>query len=143
MTRKDSGLSAPESRSLTAKLVGVVDRSAHAAFLADFFPQAKAVRFAELREARTALAAGKLDAVFGDGVSLAIWLNGETGTACCRFIGGPYLESHYFGEGVGIALRDDTEGRKLRRAIDYALARIARDGRYSALYLKYFPVGFF
>ena len=29
----------------------------------------------------------------------------------------------------------------LRRALDYALARVAQKGVYSELYLKYFPLG--
>ncbi len=131
------------AETLKERAIGVIDRSAHAAFLADFFPEAKTVRFAELSDARKALLDGRVDTVFADGIALAIWLNGAESGDCCRFLGGPFLESRYFGEGVGIGVRKDKDGVVLRQALDYALAKIARDGRYSALYLKYFPVSFF
>ena len=83
--------------------------------------------------------AGSIDALFGDGLSLAVWLNGSSSENCCAFRGGPYTESRFFGEGVGFALRK--EDGKLRRALDWALARLAARGVYAELYMKYFPVG--
>jgi polar amino acid transport system substrate-binding protein len=143
LTLKGAALKDADPPSMKDKQIGVVANSAHAAFLRDFYPDAPQRVFAELAEARQALLAGSVDAVFGDGIALAIWLNGEGSKDCCRFLGGPFLESRYFGEGVGIAVRKGAESTALRQALDYALARIARDGRFSALYLKYFPVGFF
>ena len=71
----------------------------------------------------------------------SLWLGGEAAAGCCTLRGGPYTESRYFGEGAGIAVRKgDTT---LRRALDYALARLARNGIYADLYLKYFPIGFY
>ena len=43
--------------------------------------------------------------MFGDGISLAFWLNGTDSQNCCAFRGGPFIESRYFGEGVGIAVK--------------------------------------
>ena len=45
---------------------------------------------------------------FADGLTFAVWLNGELSGACCAFFGGPYSESRFFGEGVGIAVRTTT-----------------------------------
>ena len=73
--------------------------------------------------------------------SLAVWLNGASSGDCCVFRGGPYTESRFFGEGVGIALRKEDVG--LRRALDWALARLAARGVYAELYLKHFPIGFY
>jgi polar amino acid transport system substrate-binding protein len=143
MVRKGDRLAEASPEALAGRRIGVVDHSAHEAFLRDFFPAARPAVVPDLAEARQALIDGTVDAVFADGIALAIWLNGASSADCCRFLGGPYLESRYFGEGVGIAVRKDAEGTQLRLALDYALARIARDGRYSTLYLKYFPVGFF
>ena len=39
-----------------------------------------------------ALRAGDVKLAFGDGVTLAIWLNGAEGYDCCAFRGGPYLD---------------------------------------------------
>jgi polar amino acid transport system substrate-binding protein len=40
---------------------------------------------------------------------------------------------------VGIAVKKGNE--PLRRALDYALARLDRRGALGELYLKYFPIG--
>jgi polar amino acid transport system substrate-binding protein len=140
LARKGDGPADAEPRTLKGKTVGVIANSAHAAFIAALFPEMQRVDFPELSEARKALTEKRIETIFADGFSLAIWLNGSDAQDCCQFIGGPYLESRYFGEGVGIAVRKEPEALLLRQALDYALAKIARDGRYSALYLKYFPV---
>ena len=126
---------------LTARKVGVVAGSAHKAYLDAFFPSAVERVFPDDAALRGALQAGSIDALFGDGLSLAVWLNGASAGDCCEFRGGPYTESRFFGEGVGIALRK--EDSKLRRALDWALARLAARGVYAELYLKYFPIGFY
>ena len=80
-------------------------------------------------------------AIFGDGVSLAGWLNGSESKSCCAFLGGPFIDRAYFGEGLTIAVRKNNAA--LRAALDYGLARVAERGVYTELYLKYFPVGAF
>ena len=42
---------------------------------------------------------------FGDAISLSFWINGTDSGGCCAFSGGPFFDSHFFGEGVGIAVR--------------------------------------
>jgi polar amino acid transport system substrate-binding protein len=131
----------PEDVSPTAlagRRVAVVADTAHQAYLATYFPGATLVARPSEAAAREALRSGQADLLFGDGVSLAFWLNGSSSADCCRFAGGPYLESRYFGEGVGMALRptDDT----LRRAIDFALFRIWERGIYADLVRRWFPV---
>ena len=80
----------------------------------------------------------EVDLLFGDGVSLAFWLNGTDSAACCAFIGGPFLESRYFGEGVGIAVRRGND--TLRQAFNWALFRLWEKGRFTDLWLRYFPI---
>ena len=46
-----------------------------------------------------------VDCLFGDGIALAFWLNGSDSAGCCAFRGGPFMESRYFGEGIGIAVK--------------------------------------
>ena len=77
----------------------------------------------------------------GDGVSIAFWLNGSESIGCCAFVGGPFMESRYFGEGAGIVMRKGNAD--LRNAVDFALQRISRDGRFARLYLKHFPMPFY
>ena len=138
---KDSALDDLRPEALTGQRVGVVDGTAHAAFLEARFPRVERQTFPDLPALLKALRAGETPLAFADGVTLAIWLNGEEGASCCAFRGGPYLDAAFFGDGVGIALHKDNVA--LRRALDYAFSRIAERGAYMELYLKYFPVGFF
>ena len=88
--------------------------------------------------ARAALKQGDVDLLFGDGISLAFWLNGTDSGDCCVFRGGPYLESRFFGEGVGIAVKRGND--LLRQAFNWALFRLWEKGRFTDLWLRYFPI---
>lgn len=126
---------------VSRSVIGVQAGTAHEAYLRRFFPQAVVRTFTDPDSLHAALKQGGIDLLFADGLATALWLNGSTAAGCCRFAGGPYTESRYFGEGTGIAVRRDDE--TLRQALDYALLRLAADGTTADLYLKYFPLGFF
>ncbi|MDB5510359.1 MAG: transporter substrate-binding protein [Hyphomicrobiales bacterium] len=132
-------LLSPET--LAGWAVAVEARTAHEAFLRAFFPQADIRAFASRTEAQEALKSGDVKLIFGDGVSLSLWLNGTDAANCCVFAGGPYTESRFFGDGVGIAVRKGNGD--LRRALDWGLRRVYERGLYAELYLKFFPIGFF
>ena len=114
--------------------------SAHENYLETFFPKATRKPYDDPARAREALQRGEADLLFGDGLTLAVWLNGQEGE-CCGFVGGPYTESRWFGEGVSIATRRNET--VLRRGIDWALQRVAERGTYAEIYLRYFPIGFY
>jgi polar amino acid transport system substrate-binding protein len=140
VARKDSA-SPAGAAALAGKTIGVVAGSSHEAYLKAFFPGAKPKPYPNASALETALRASEIDAAFGDGLTFAVWLNGESSQGCCAFFGGPYSESRFFGEGVGVAVRaDDTE---LRKALNWALAQMFARGTYGEIYLKYFPVGFY
>jgi len=141
VTLKNTPLAGAGAPELAGRAVAVVRNSAHAAFLTAFFPKLRQAPAADLSEALRLMTTGAAEAVFGDGVGLALWLNGDAGRTCCRFLGGPFFESSYFGAGAAIAIRKDNS--QLRRAIDFALFRLAEEGVYQNLMLKYFPVGFY
>ena len=126
---------------LSGKTVGVEARSAHEAFLKAFFAGVTIKPYESAVGLRAALRSGDVTAIFGDGIALALWLNGSDSGGCCAFFAGPFTESRYFGSGVGIAVRRNNAA--LRQALDYALQRLAERGVYAELYLKYFPVGFY
>lgn len=120
--------------------IGVIARSAHAAYIETAFPRAELRRFDDAIAQRAALVAGEVDAIFGDAIGLGLWLNSAGGT-CCRFSGGAYLESRFFGEGhVMVVRRGETT---LRRALDHALQRLSERGIYAELYLRWFPQGLY
>lgn len=121
--------------------VGVACRTAHQAFLARFFPKLPSTCFATLASAVAQLQAGRLAAVFGDGLGLAFWLNGAESDGCCGFAGGPYIDDRYFGSGLSIVVR--SEDRKLKSALEYGMREVYRSGTYAELYLRYFPIGLY
>ncbi len=125
-------------KALQGKTVGVVEGTAHEAFAKAFMPSSTLKTYQELTAAEAALKAGGIDYVFADGLSLALWIGGEDADGCCVFAGGPYLESRFFGEGIGFVLRSEDDN--LRRALDYALQQLWREGKYAELYLRFFPI---
>ncbi|HEY5226075.1 MAG TPA: transporter substrate-binding domain-containing protein [Methylovirgula sp.] len=132
-------LATPEG--LAGKRVGVIAKTAHEAYLATFFPKAERKSFATRTALRDALRKGEIDALFDDAISSSFWIAGTDSHGCCAFRGGPYTESRFFGEGVGIAVKKGN--RQLRQALDYAMALLSAKGVYTDLYLKYFPIGFY
>lgn len=141
IARKDASPFDATPAGLAGRPVGVVAGSAHEAYLKLFFPAASPTAFATAAELERALASNAIAVAFGDGVTLAIWLGSAEAAACCALRAGPYLESRFFGEGVGIAVRKDDQ--ELRRAFNWALAELMKTGVYSEIYMKYFPVDFY
>ena len=129
----------PES--LSGKTIGVEARTSHEAYLRLLFPNAVLQTFESQIALRNALRSGGVGIIFGDGVSLSLWLNGADAAGCCAFVGGAYASPVFFGDGIGIAVRKNNA--PLRLALNYALKRLFERGVYADLYLKYFPVGFF
>jgi polar amino acid transport system substrate-binding protein len=123
---------------LEGKKIGVVAGTAHEAYIKALFTEAALQPYPTTDAARAALKKGEIDLLFGDGISLAFWLNGTDSAGCCEFRGGPYMESRYFGEGVGIAVRRNND--LLRQAFNWALFRLWEKGRFTDLWLRYFPI---
>ena len=136
--RRDRKQPSPRAETLAGKRVGVVGETAHEAFARAFVAKATFQAFPDLATAETALKAGEIDYVFADALGLSLWLNGEDSEGCCEFSGGPYLESRFFGEGIGFVIRKDDE--TLRRAFDFALLQLWKEGKYAELYLRFFPI---
>ena len=138
VTRRNSGINDVRPQALEGKKVGVIAGTAHEAYIKALFTEAELHAYPDDAAARAALKKGEVDLVFGDGISLAFWLNGTDSANCCRFVGGPYLESRYFGEGVGIAVRRGND--LLRQSLNWALFRLWEQGRFTDLWLRYFPI---
>jgi polar amino acid transport system substrate-binding protein len=123
---------------LDGKRIAVAKGSSHEAYLKAFFRDSPLALFENADLAREALAAGKADYVFDDGISLAFWLNGTLSRQCCEMKGGPYLEPKYFGDGIAIAVpKTDPE---IKALLNGALKRVRASGRFEELVQRYFPV---
>ena len=138
VARVDSPIRDVEPELVEGKKIAVVAGTAHEAFLKEMFTEAEIKPYANDEAARTALRNKDVDLLFGDGISLAFWLNGSDSAGCCAFRGGPYLESRFFGEGVGIAVKRGND--LLRQALNWALFRQWEKGSYTDLWLRYFPI---
>lgn len=138
VARRNAGLVDVRPQALEGKKVGVVAGTAHEAYLKMLFTEAELRPFPDVAAAREALKKGEVDLLFGDSISLSFWLNGTDSAGCCVFVGGPYMESRFFGEGVGVAVRRGND--LLRQAINWALFRLWEQGRFTDLWLRYFPI---
>ena len=138
VSRKDVTFDEVRPEALEGKKIAVVAGTAHEAYLKALFTEAELRPYPTDEAARAALKKGEVDLLFGDGIALAFWLNGTDSAGCCVFRGGPYLESSYFGEGVGIAVKRGND--LLRQAFNWALFRLWEKGRFTDLWLRYFPI---
>jgi polar amino acid transport system substrate-binding protein len=138
VARADSPIRDVLPELVDGKKIAVVAGTAHEAFLKEMFTEAELHPYPNATAAREALRNKDVDLLFGDGISLAFWLNGSDSNGCCAFRGGPYLESRFFGEGVGIAVKRGND--LLRQALNWALFRLWEKGSYTDLWLRYFPI---
>ncbi len=140
VAKRDSRL-VPTPEGLTGRWISVVSGSAHEAYILDLFPGSRVVSYPTDQAARDALRDGTVDVNFSDAITSSFWLLRPASRDCCQFLGGPFLEQRYFGDGLKIAfLRGN---RKLKREFDYALAKLTENGTLHELYLKYFPLGYY
>ena len=138
VARRDGAIKDVQPEQLEGKQVAVAAGTAHEAFLKALFTEVNIHTYATPELAREALKKGEVDLLFGDGISLAFWLNGTDSQNCCIFRGGPFTESRYFGEGVGIAVKRGND--TLRQGFNWALFRLWEKGRFNDLWLRYFPI---
>jgi polar amino acid transport system substrate-binding protein len=138
VVRRDARIGEVRPERLEGKKVAVVAGTAHEQYLRALFTEAEVRPYPTSDAAREALRRGEVDLLFGDGFALAFWLNGTDSSGCCEFAGGPFVESRYFGEGVGVAVKRGND--TLRLAINWALFRLWEKGRFTDLWLRYFPI---
>jgi len=135
---RDAGPTDVAPERLEGKKIAVVSGTAHQAYVKTFFTEAEARAYPSADAAREALRRREVDLLFGDGIGLAFWLNGTDSANCCKFVGGPFTESRYFGEGIGIGVKRGND--TLRLALNWALFRLWEQGRFTDLWLRYFPI---
>jgi polar amino acid transport system substrate-binding protein len=138
VARADSPIGDVLPELVEGKKIAVVAGTAHEAFLKEMFTGAELKPYPNADAARAALRNKDVDLLFGDGISLAFWLNGTDSGGCCAFRGGAFTESKFFGEGVGIAVKRGND--LLRQALNWALFRQWETGKFTDLWLRYFPI---
>ena len=136
--RRDAAMTDVRPERLEGRTIAVTAGTAHEAYIRTFFTQAALKSYPTAEAARDAVRNGEADLLFADGIGLAFWLNGTDSANCCSFVGGPFTESRYFGEGIGIAVRKGNN--TLRQAFNWSLFRLWEQGHYTDLWLRYFPI---
>lgn len=122
---------------LYGRRIAVARGTPFEAYLRAFFRNSPLALYENVDLAREALAEGRADFLFDDGISLAFWLNGTASKQCCVLKGGPFLEPRYFGDGIAIAVGKTDD--QMRTMINTALARLRTSGRFEELQQRYFP----
>lgn len=126
-------------QSLNGKKVAVREGTAQARFLSTYLPNIEQVDFDTEIKALAAMQQGTIDAYFGDAMRASFWLNENVG--CCAFAGEAYFNQNFFGSGLAASI---PAGRgAVRQAVDFALARLHKNGKLDELYLRWFPVSFY
>jgi polar amino acid transport system substrate-binding protein len=138
VARRDDAIGDVIPERLEGKKVAVVAGTAHEAYLKAMFTEAEIRSYPTPEAAREALQKKDVDLLFDDGIALAFWLNGADSAGCCAFRGGPFLESRYFGEGIGIGVKRGND--LLRQTLNWALFQLWEKGSFTDLWLRYFPI---
>lgn len=118
--------------------IGVVDNTAHAAFLRDAYADTDIEAFPTAQAMLRALRRDDISHAFGDGVDLAIWLAGNQSGDCCAFVGQPIFSVTYFGEGLAFAVPRGQS--QLVQALNAALIRLESSGELETIMLTAFPL---
>jgi len=123
---------------LKGKILGVQVSTVHAAYAKKHFAEtaAEIKEYQTQDEAQQDLAAGRIDAVQADSISLDAYIKSDQGKACCDIKGMVAEDVEILGPGVGAGLRKgDTE---LKEKINAAIKAIRANGKYDEITKKYF-----
>ncbi len=117
---------------LMGKNIGAQVASIHAAYAKKYFePAGAALKTYETQDQANAdLAAGRLDYVIADGVSLGDFLGSAQG-ACCEMKGAVPYDAAIIGEGVGFGLRKDDAA--LQGKLNKGISDLAKAGTFSKI----------
>ena len=125
-------------RLLEGKKVAVVAGTAHEAYLKALFTEVELQALSDAGGRARGAAPRRSRPAFRRR-DLAVILDQRHGFGgCCAFSGGPFFDSRFFGEGVGVAVRRGND--TLRQAVNWALFRLWEKGRFTDLWLRYFPI---
>ena len=126
---------APEA--FKGKSIGVQGSTTHANYTEKYFVPAGAEMktYKGQDEANADLAAGRVDYVQADGVTLNAFLTSDEGKACCELYGAVPVDVEVLGPGVGVGLRK--EDTALLEKINAAIKSAAQKGIFEELTKKY------
>jgi len=127
----------PDAAGLTGKIIGVQVSTIHADYTEKYFASvaAEVKTYQTQDEANQDLAAGRVDALMADSITLGDFANSDAGKACCIIAGNVADDPAILGDGVGFGLR---QGDPLKETLNTAIAAIRADGTFDAITKPYF-----
>ncbi|PWK64310.1 transporter substrate-binding domain-containing protein [Aminobacter sp. AP02] len=123
---------------LKGKIIGVQVSTVHEAYAKKHFGEGAAeIKIYQTQdEAQADLAAGRIDAVQADSLSLKTYLDTDAGKACCDMKGDVAEDLEVLGPGVGVGLRKGDEALKAK--FNAAIKALRDNGKYAEITKKYF-----
>ncbi len=127
-----------DAEGLKGKILGVQVSTIHAAYAQKHFKDAvsEIKEYQTQDEANNDLAAGRIDAVQADQITLDSFLQSEQGKECCETKGNVVDDPAVLGAGVGFGLRKGDE--ELKGKLNAAIKAIRADGTYEKFSKNYF-----
>eukprot|EP00439_Symbiodinium_sp_Y106_P088593 s1_g1129.t1 len=113
--------------------IAVQQGSLHEAYLKARYPGVELVGTRSLTAALRLVAEGRVERAFGDNAAILQWMRDE---ACCAALGNPIGDETYFGEGIGLVVRDTDKA--LLGNLNIHLQSMLEDGTSANLSAKYF-----
>lgn len=120
---------------MSGKRIGVQRGTIHDDYLTKTYTSSELVRYDKPADIELDLAAGRIDAMFGDRISILLGLLAKPEGKNFELVGNQ-LSGGFLGEGNGIALRKDDP--ELLKDVNAALDRIFANGVYDKITAKYF-----
>ncbi len=136
MTSKEPPILDTSPNGLAGKTIGVEAGGTHQAYLDDVYKQSEIRLYATLEEAILDLAEARLDAVIGDKDAIAEYMKTRKEAQCCVLSADVPRDPAYFGDGIGIALRE--QDKALKAMFEKALDSCMADGTFAKISAKYF-----
>ncbi len=135
MGKKNSGIEI-NKKSLQGKVVGVQGGTVSEDFVrGEYGDTVKIKTYGSQDEANLDFISGRVDLVFAESVVLLSFLDSDQGEGA-EFIGPGFSSQKYFGDGIGIAVRQGED--ELLEMLNKAIDTIRADGRYQKINAKYF-----
>ena len=137
--RVNGGVKELNGAALAGRRVGMVRDSLHARWLTRHLPHSRLVSFKSFDAATKALKSGGIDALFGDWLQLAFYVQGKRAAGCCVMMRG-FVPSRLFAYNhVAIATRADAAS--LADWLDQRLDAMQADGTLLRLARRFLPAG--
>ncbi len=113
--------------------IAVQQGSLHEAYLRQTHEASELVVVPSLEAALQLVSSGTVEAAFGDNAAILQWMKT---TNCCALLGPAVTDTTFFGDGIGLVLRDDD--LELTSAINKHLQEMVSDGTSATLSERYF-----